>query len=292
VRVVPNSVTDQEMIALAVKWGGAKRMRRREGTVALRLETPQRATEMAADCKRTGLRLGGSEVNCFVASPEMVLDDEERNARAAVVPVRPKMPVVAASPVAPVAPVASAVAQPDGLSLLLQKLGAQIALPPVPVRGMNFSYDDEDDEEGNGEAADAARPAEVKPIALSSTASFLQQFLSKPVIEPTKLTSPKDLLSSLNSLRHVLGAVAKPAAAAASAAVPKPFVESPPVSPPMPGRESCRALSDFEAREDTQVSFKKGDIMTLRFCDDDSGWSEVEIRGRVGWVPTNFYEKI
>ncbi len=297
VRVVPSGVTDAEMIALASKWGGARRMRRREGTVALRLDTPQLAADMVADCKRSGLRLGGSDVSCFLASPEIVLGDEERRA---VVPVRPKMASASAAASAAAIPAAlppPAAPEPDGLSLLLQKLGAQIELPPIPVRGSEFSYDDEDEEE-----AEEKRPSEAKPLVLSSTASFLQQIRGKPVLETPKLADPKQLLSSLNSLRHILAAAA-PVKKAEVAAVASPpaakKADSPVVSPspspslpPLPGREKFRALSDFEAREDTQVSFQKGDVMTRRFCDESSGWSEVELRGRVGWAPTNYLEPV
>jgi len=44
-------------------------------------------------------------------------------------------------------------------------------------------------------------------------------------------------------------------------------------------------IKDYEAQDDVELSFKKGDIINWKGS-DDSGWSQGELRGKVGWFPT------
>lgn len=49
----------------------------------------------------------------------------------------------------------------------------------------------------------------------------------------------------------------------------------------------ARALFDYEATNDTELSFKAGDILTVSE-QDESGWWYAEINGKQGFVPNNY----
>jgi hypothetical protein len=53
--------------------------------------------------------------------------------------------------------------------------------------------------------------------------------------------------------------------------------------------ERCRALYDYEAQDDGEISFKGGDIM-LVLHKDESGWWQCQNRGQTGLAPSNFCE--
>jgi hypothetical protein len=49
----------------------------------------------------------------------------------------------------------------------------------------------------------------------------------------------------------------------------------------------ARALYDYEATNDTELSFAEGDILTITER-DDSGWWFAELNGQTGFVPNNY----
>jgi hypothetical protein len=52
-------------------------------------------------------------------------------------------------------------------------------------------------------------------------------------------------------------------------------------------QERCRALYDYDAQDDSELSFKAGDIMTV-LQKDESGWWQCQVRGQIGMAPSNF----
>lgn len=58
-----------------------------------------------------------------------------------------------------------------------------------------------------------------------------------------------------------------------------------------PAVTQCRAISDYTAREDGELSFKKGDVLDI-LDQDDSGWWAAEKNGAQGLVPSNYLESI
>jgi uncharacterized protein YgiM (DUF1202 family) len=55
--------------------------------------------------------------------------------------------------------------------------------------------------------------------------------------------------------------------------------------------EEYKAIDDFEAEEDSQVSFKEGDIITVVDKEED-GWWFVCVNGREGWAPFSYLEPV
>ncbi|KAL7717515.1 Proline-serine-threonine phosphatase interacting protein [Entamoeba marina] len=51
-----------------------------------------------------------------------------------------------------------------------------------------------------------------------------------------------------------------------------------------------KAIYDYKATEDLELTFKKGDIIKVYSCDDD--WWEGEINGKRGFIPSNFLQEI
>ena len=51
-----------------------------------------------------------------------------------------------------------------------------------------------------------------------------------------------------------------------------------------------KALYDFEAQQDGDLSFNEGDIITVTDTSDPSGWWVGEIEGVSGVFPSNFVE--
>lgn len=54
---------------------------------------------------------------------------------------------------------------------------------------------------------------------------------------------------------------------------------------------SCKALFDFEAENESELSFSEGDIISLILRVDEN-WFEGELNGRKGYFPVNYVEVI
>eukprot|EP01116_Phalansterium_solitarium_P013714 TRINITY_DN31113_c0_g1_i1.p1 TRINITY_DN31113_c0_g1~~TRINITY_DN31113_c0_g1_i1.p1 ORF type:complete len:515 (-),score=226.53 TRINITY_DN31113_c0_g1_i1:200-1744(-) len=61
--------------------------------------------------------------------------------------------------------------------------------------------------------------------------------------------------------------------------------------PPAGGFVRVRGLFDYESTNDTELSFKEGDILIVTE-QDESGWWYAEIDGRAGFIPENYCEVI
>lgn len=66
-----------------------------------------------------------------------------------------------------------------------------------------------------------------------------------------------------------------------------------PLLPPKPPREQAKALYQYKAQNDDELTFKEGDIITIISKDiEDKGWWKGELNGRIGVFPDNFIELI
>ena len=61
--------------------------------------------------------------------------------------------------------------------------------------------------------------------------------------------------------------------------------------PRQPAKPQARALYDYDAANDDELTFKEGDVITI-LQKDQAGWWEGEINGRKGWVPANYIKEI
>jgi hypothetical protein len=55
----------------------------------------------------------------------------------------------------------------------------------------------------------------------------------------------------------------------------------------LPSPRKCRAIFDFNASEDNELSFKTGDVISISRV-DPSGWCEGELRGTKGFFPSSY----
>ena len=53
-----------------------------------------------------------------------------------------------------------------------------------------------------------------------------------------------------------------------------------------------RAKFDYDAVEDNELSFNDGDYLTLVADDSKSGWWLCELRGKSGYIPSNYVELV
>mmetsp|Transcript_25603 Transcript_25603/g.60830 ORF Transcript_25603/g.60830 Transcript_25603/m.60830 type:complete len:380 (-) Transcript_25603:406-1545(-) len=65
----------------------------------------------------------------------------------------------------------------------------------------------------------------------------------------------------------------------------------PPAAPAAAGDKKVKAMFAYEATADTELDMKEDDIIKV-IREDDSGWWQGEIDGRVGWFPFNYVEEL
>jgi hypothetical protein len=244
IRIVHPNVRDEEVLSLASRWGGVRRYLRKEGMFVMMLAVPANAREMVARYKRQGLKLGGLEVQCFLANAALIDDPLAVEVGRAIVPS---------------SPVRNEGAPLDGMSLLLQTLGARISLPSLLIKK---DEENEEEEQRNNMQESDVGVVSSKPTA---TSTFLQQLKPKTDLAP--------LLSSLNKLLDKQKVQEHEQEE-------EPFKEDLIVS----------VISDFDADSDSQVSVRTGDKVVLRYRDDSSGWSEIEFGNQIGWVPSSYLQ--
>jgi len=57
-------------------------------------------------------------------------------------------------------------------------------------------------------------------------------------------------------------------------------------------KKMFRALYDYDANTELELSVREGDVLGLVADDKGDGWTEVEVRGKVGSVPSNYIEPV
>lgn len=85
-------------------------------------------------------------------------------------------------------------------------------------------------------------------------------------------------------------AATAPAAATAAAQAPADSTRTPKKSAPKE-RPTATALFDYTAANGNELSFQKGDKMTILQRDEEAGWWAAELNGKKGWV-SSFYVQI
>jgi myosin-1 len=86
---------------------------------------------------------------------------------------------------------------------------------------------------------------------------------------------------------------AKAAAQAGPAKVAAPGVKKAPVKAAAAAAKvpQCKALYDYVAAGDNELSFRAGDLITI-IQRDPVGWWEGELNGRRGWIPANYVQEV
>ncbi|GAM17836.1 hypothetical protein SAMD00019534_010110 [Acytostelium subglobosum LB1] len=69
---------------------------------------------------------------------------------------------------------------------------------------------------------------------------------------------------------------------------PPPQQQSAP-KPAAPQKPTVRALYDYDAASQDELSFKEGDVIAI-IQKDNGGWWEGELRGKKGWIPANYVQ--
>jgi hypothetical protein len=72
--------------------------------------------------------------------------------------------------------------------------------------------------------------------------------------------------------------------------------KGPPVAPRRGAKKSdkkyLRALYDYDAGSELELSIREGDVLAVVAEDKGDGWTEVELKGKVGSVPSNYVEGV
>jgi len=74
--------------------------------------------------------------------------------------------------------------------------------------------------------------------------------------------------------------------------------KGPPVAPRRGGKKVeetkkyLRALYDYDAGSELELSIREGDLLVVVAEDKGDGWTEVEMKGKVGSVPSNYVEVV
>ena len=69
-----------------------------------------------------------------------------------------------------------------------------------------------------------------------------------------------------------------------------PAPAAPRAPPPAPKKPQCQALYAYTAQNETELSFKKGDVINI--LQKEEGWWEGELNGQVGWLPFNYVKEL
>ena len=57
-------------------------------------------------------------------------------------------------------------------------------------------------------------------------------------------------------------------------------------------KKYLRAMYDYDASSELELSIREGDMLVLVAEDKGDGWTEVEMKGKVGSVPSNYVEVV
>jgi hypothetical protein len=72
--------------------------------------------------------------------------------------------------------------------------------------------------------------------------------------------------------------------------------KGPPVAPRRGTKKSdkkyVRALYDYDAGSELELTIREGDVLAVVAEDKGDGWTEVELKGKVGSVPSNYVEVV
>ena len=72
--------------------------------------------------------------------------------------------------------------------------------------------------------------------------------------------------------------------------------KGPPVAPRRGAKKAdkkyLRAMYDYDAGSELELSIREGDVVAIVSEDKGDGWTEVEFKGRVGSVPSNYVEVV
>ena len=81
--------------------------------------------------------------------------------------------------------------------------------------------------------------------------------------------------------------------------LPRHLKEGPPVAPRRGAKKAeeskkkyLRAIYDYDSSSELELSIREGDILVLVAEDKGDGWTEVEMKGKVGSVPSNYVEVV
>jgi len=72
------------------------------------------------------------------------------------------------------------------------------------------------------------------------------------------------------------------------AAIPPPGARGPAKGPSKP---QAKALYDYDATTNDELTFREGDILTI-LQKDPAGWWEGELNGQKGWIPANYVQEL
>eukprot|EP00727_Mastigamoeba_balamuthi_P008020 m51a1_g3839 hypothetical protein (231) ;mRNA; f:351100-351875 len=101
-----------------------------------------------------------------------------------------------------------------------------------------------------------------------------------------------DAQQQISDLQAEIERLKRSASSPAPKAAPPPMKAAPPKAAPPPAREEkrARALYDFNAEQDGDLGFRKGDIIVI--TKEDGAWWNGELNGHAGAFPSNYVQLI
>jgi formin-binding protein 1 len=148
------------------------------------------------------------------------------------------------------------------------------------------------------------------PIALPSSTGGSQKakVLFKYDATSTEELSvkPSDVLTILepdDGSGWILGKVGRDEGLVPASYVEIQTAEAPKKGPPVaprrgakkteePKKKYFRAMYDYDASTELELSIREGDMVVMVAEDKGDGWTEVEMKGKVGSVPSNYIEAV